>query len=350
MSLKIGIHEFENGIFTKWSEKYIDILRFNNIPYELLSIDDLDFWNKIRDCTHFIYHWGGITDEHQKANSILPVIEFELNKPCFPNWRLSWHYDDKIKGYYILKAHSFPVVATNIFYNKVKAIEWVVSKASFPIVLKLKRGAGSQDVIKIDEREYAIKIINKLFGSGIISGHIPGNDIWLKQFSLKKSIEKYLRSIYRQSRGLDFNRNYYLHKNYVLFQSFLPNNSFDTRVSIIGNRAFAFRRFNRDNDFRASGSGKIDYNIDQIDIRCVEIAFRVSKTLTFSNMSYDFIFFNNEPHICEISYTFQDIAVYKCPGFWDQKLKWHAGNFWPEHLQLIDFLHIPDLIYPDFTS
>ena len=29
-------------------------------------------------------------------------------------------------------------------------------------------------------------------------------------------------------------------KNYVLFQKFLPNNSFDTRVTVIGNRAFAY--------------------------------------------------------------------------------------------------------------
>lgn len=348
MNLKIGIHESEIGLFSKWAEKYIEILRLNNIPYVLLSIDDPDFWDNLKTCTHFIYHWGGITDAHQKAHAILPIIEFELGIPCFPNWRLSWHYDDKIKGYYLLKVHGFPVVDTNIFYNKGKALEWIKSKASFPIVFKLKRGAGSQDVVLIKDEEHAKRIISKVFGNGIISGNIPGNDIWQKQFSLKKVIEKNLRSFYRQLRGLDSNRNYYLHKNYVLFQTFLPKNLFDTRVTIIGGRAFAFRRFNRDNDFRASGSGKIDYSIDQIDKRCLEIAFRVSNKLNFSNMSYDFIFFNNMPQICEISYTFQDLAVKNCPGYWDKELRWHDGHYWPEYLHIIDFLNKSELICPAF--
>ena len=68
-----------------------------------------------------------------------------------------------------------------------------------------------------------------------------------------------------------------------------------------------FRRFVRDNDFRASGSGKIDYNIDDIDPRVVKLSLEISKALKFQSMAYDFLFNeNNQPEICEISYTFID--------------------------------------------
>jgi hypothetical protein len=132
-----------------------------------------------------------------------------------------------------------------------------------------------------------------------------------------------------------------------LFQKFLPNNLFDTRVSIIGERAFAFRRFNRENDFRASGSGRINYDINKIDLHSVEIAFNISNKLNFQSMAYDFLFNERkELEICEVSYTYVDTAVYNCPGFWDKDLSWHEGHFWPKYCQLVDALGSPNLKQP----
>ena len=71
---------------------------------------------------------------------------------------------------------------------------------------------------------------------------------------------------------------------------YLPNNTYDTRITIIGERAFGFIRENRYNDFRASGSGKISYDKTAIDLKCVEIAFEISQKLKFQTMAYDFIY------------------------------------------------------------
>ena len=126
-----------------------------------------------------------------------------------------------------------------------------------------------------------------------------------------------------------------------MFQKYLSNNTFDTRITIIGDRAFAFRRFVRENDFRASGSGKIDVNPDKIDTRCVEIAYSVSKKLNFNTMAYDFIYDKEKkPWINEISYCFVDSAVQSCPGYWDEKLNWHKAQCWPQQYQLEDFLEL----------
>ena len=70
-----------------------------------------------------------------------------------------------------------------------------------------------------------------------------------------------------------------VHYRYALFQQWLPGNEFDTRITVIGNRAFGFRRFNRQGDFRASGSGNLDWDPVQVDPAFVQLAFRIAKRL-----------------------------------------------------------------------
>ena len=109
----------------------------------------------------------------------------------------------------------------------------------------------------------------------------------------------------------------------------------------MGKRAFAFRRYVRKNDFRASGSGNINFDPEKIDMRCITLAFTISAELKFTTMAYDFILgSDNKPYINEISYCFVDWVIQQCPGFWDEKLDWHEGHFWPQLFQLEDFLKI----------
>jgi hypothetical protein len=139
-----------------------------------------------------------------------------------------------------------------------------------------------------------------------------------------------------------------LSKNYVLFQKFLPNNNFDTRVTTIGNRIFASRRFVRENDFRASGNGSTDVDPENIDIRMIKIAQKISKEMNFQTMAYDFLI-NEEgnPEICEISYTYSDYSITNSPGYWDDNLNWHAGKYWPEYFHIKDILNIDVLKQPN---
>ncbi len=101
--------------------------------------------------------------------------------------------------------------------------------------------------------------------------------------------------------------NYNRHRNYVYFQRFLSDNEYDTRVWIIGNRAYAFKRFVRKNDFCASGSNIFDMNRESLDREMIEIAFEISEKLHFQSMNYDFIYDENQnPVLAEISYASGD--------------------------------------------
>jgi glutathione synthase/RimK-type ligase-like ATP-grasp enzyme len=267
--------------------------------------------------------------------------------PCFPNWKTSWHFDDKIKQYYLLRLHGFPIIDSYIFWEKDEALKWIES-AQMPVIFKLKRGAGSNNVILVENKSNAKRLIKKMFGKGIKSGRISDKNSLQQRYSTPYRKLRHLGGdLLRGVRGEYEPLFWQVDKNYVLFQKFLPNNSFDTRVSIIGERAFAFRRFNRKNDFRASGSGNIDYDKDEVDKRAIQIAFRISERLNFQSMSYDFLVNEKkELEICEISYTYVDYAVYDCPGFWDKDLSWHEGHFWPQYCQLMDALGLPHLKQP----
>lgn len=69
-------------------------------------------------------------------------------------------------------------------------------------------------------------------------------------------------------------------KGYVYFQDFVPDNDFDTRVTVVGDRAFAYTRNVRPGDFRASGSGDIVHSIDKINRKYVEIAFDITRKVS----------------------------------------------------------------------
>ena len=134
-----------------------------------------------------------------------------------------------------------------------------------------------------------------------------------------------------------YNRTISREKGYVYFQDFIPDNHTDTRVTIIGDRAFAFTRGVRPNDFRASGSGQIDYDMSKIDRRCVEIAFETVARLRTQSLAFDFVKEpSSRPKIVEISYCHLADAVYACPGHWDSSLAWHDGPMWSQDAILED--------------
>ena len=156
---------------------------------------------------------------------------------------------------------------------------------------------------------------------------------------MNQAIEKLRRmpkSIYESSFPKQFLSR---QKGYIYFQDFLPDNKFDTRITVIGNRAFGFKRNNRPNDFRASGSGQIIYDTEGIDKRCIAIAFGIVAKLNAQSLAFDFILDkNHDPQITEISYCYQNKAIYDCPGYWDDKMSWHESHVWPEDAILIDLL------------
>ncbi|HOY67561.1 MAG TPA: hypothetical protein PLP29_11760 [Candidatus Ozemobacteraceae bacterium] len=259
----------------------------------------------------------------------------------FPNIATCAHFDDKVAQKYLLETIDAPFIPTWVFYKRHTAMKWI-EKAAWPKVFKLSSGAGSINVRLVRSREEATALCRQAFGRGfpIVAGYLT--DIHTRVHKTQTAYE-FLEKLFRAPQTLlnviALRYRMPRQRGYLYFQEFIPGNTFDTRITIIGNRAFGFQRMNRPNDFRASGSGTLSFDPDQIDKRCVEIAFKVADRIGTQSLAFDFLFdLQKKPLIVEISYCYVASAVHQCPGHWDRQGIWHQGQVWPEEAILEDVL------------
>lgn len=341
-SITIGIHRGCGGFETKWAEA----IQRHGGTVKWLNLCKPDALDQARSCDGIMWHFRHTPDELRRAKTILNVVEMHLRIPVFPDFHTRWHFDDKIAQYYLFKSYGIPTPETWIFWDSEDALHWAET-ADYPLVTKLAVGAGSSNVRLVRNSAEAKRWIRRMFSrSGFIPrAYIPaGARFWqrawaeLRQFALRTlTTPRYVFTGHYPP----LPRTYWQpEKNYVFFQEFIPDNSFDTRVTVIGNRAFAFRRFNRPQDFRASGSGRFDVNPAEISAEAVRLAFHTAASLRSQSAALDLLFRRRDSQfvITEISYGYVDWMVAKCPGHWDLTLQWHEGSMWPEDAHVADFI------------
>lgn len=347
--MNIGFLERFPGKIDEVMEVYFRILEHNGIPYQRMLLADPLFWEKVRDLDVFIYKWGHQDKYRQIAETILPLIESQLKIKCFPDQNTCWHYDDKIRQYLLLKEHGFPAAESFVFWDKPSALAWAYC-TEYPVVFKLKGGAGSLNVLLIKNKEQAAGLIRRMFEHGVRQGAF-GTRHFLRtyNYSLIKISRSAAKRIGKKLLGRYEEPFYITHRNYAYFQKYYPGNEFDVRVTTAGNRVHAFRRFVRKNDFRASGSHDWDIDPEKIDQKLLRIALDISATLGFQAMAYDFVYDRNgEPRIIEMSYLYGGAGFPDfMNGYWDANLERHEGRFWPQYFELMDLLGKPDLRLPE---
>ncbi len=278
-SSTVGIHRTFYRGYTGYILRFERILDHNGIRHIRMECDDADFWERVVDMDLFIFWWRHDNGDARLASALIPILQRAMNLKCLPDMSTCWSYDDKIRQYFLLRQHGFPAVESWVFYDKLKALDWLET-ASLPVVFKLSGGAGSENVSLVKTRSRGRQIIERMFGSGIQSTRIPwGNTRWI-DFKLSRELRHWLAERVRKFRGIPLPA-LEIHKNYVYFQRFLPDNTYDTRVTVIGKRAFAFRRYTRDGDFRSSGSGKLDYDTKGIDLDLLVLAFEILQETLF---------------------------------------------------------------------
>lgn len=345
--MKVGIHRDLNGKTNDKIDKYLSILDYNKIDFMLMDINEVNFWNQIKEIDYFIFRYSLYDDQKQIANDIIPVIEKYYNVKTFPDSNTCWSYDDKIRETFLLRNEDNVLVDSWIFYDKKNAIDYS-SKLLYPVVFKLKGGSRSQNVILLKNKNDYKRIIKKIFGSGIYSERMYFKESTvIKDLSVKKIIKETALRIRRFINDEETKLYWTKQKNYILLQKFLPNNTYDTRITTIGDRIFGVRRFIRDGDFRASGSGKTDFNYEKVDTRMIEIAYRISKKYQFQTMAYDFIYDEKKnPKIVEMSYNYPDMPIEKAEGYWDKDFHFHKSKNCAEYYHLVDLLDLPNLKLP----
>ena len=302
-----------------------------------------DVMRHLDGCDALLWHLNqdeSVDLEH--ARSILFSAE-AAGMRVFPNGATCWHFDDKVAQKYLLEAIGAPLAKTWVYFSKEEALSFL-DTATYPLVFKLRRGAGSMNVRLVRDQRQGASLANRMFTRGL-NPHPPIEGLRraaVRAMSTSKDrrlrfdrVWRVLKRLVAQTTGAQRER------GYVLFQEFVPENNHDIRATVIGDRCFVFRRDVRPNDFRASGSGKISYYREmQVPRDAVELAFSISRRLGFQSMAYDFVRSPDDGRLIllEISFVFNADAVAGCPGYFDSDGNWIPGSVWPEEAILEDLL------------
>jgi len=337
MTVKFAIHRREGS----FSDRWIEYCEVQGIQYEVVNCLDSDIVKQLSSSDVLLWHWSQDDPREQlMARHVIRAVEM-MGVKVFPNTSSCWHFDDKVAQKYLLEAVGAPLVPTYVFYDLREALLWI-DRVSFPKVFKLRKGAGSSNVKLVHNATEARALAERAFSSGFSPVPHYGQDA-LKRYRVAKKRGDLLSVVKRLPRVLTTiqgNRKMMAReKGYIYFQDFISGNDFDTRVTVVGDRAFAFTRNVRPGDFRASGSGDVVYDIDRVNRKCLEIAFDVARKAESQSMAFDFVSGEQQqPLILEVSYGYSPQVVHSCPGYWDSKLNWHEGHVWPQDAILIDLL------------
>jgi glutathione synthase/RimK-type ligase-like ATP-grasp enzyme len=312
----IAIHSRIFGFRPRW----VDYCKKQNIPYKLVNCYSNDLIEQLQGCEALMWHFN---HNNHKDNITAKQILFALEHTgfiVFPDFRTAWHFDDKVAQKYLFEKIAAPLVPSYVFFDKKEALEWL-EKTNMPKVFKLRGGAGSQNVELVKSFKAGKKIILQAFGKGF-----KKYSAWV---SLKERFKKYklgivsfnevLKGFIRLFYSPSFSKHGGREVGYVYFQVYIPNNDSDICIVIIDGKAFGLKRYERENDFRASGSGKFKFEKELIDRNALKISFDISNRLSLQVGVFDYVY-NNEkqPLLVEMSYGYAHKAYDECPGYWDE--------------------------------
>lgn len=324
--MKIVIHHRPGSFSTQW----IEYCEEKGLEYILVNAHNSEDFSKITNANYFLWHYSHVIyQDAVNAKGILEKIE-QKGVKVYPNHATRWHFDDKIAQKTALEDINAPLVPTYVFFEKEKALNWI-ENTNLPKVFKLKGGAGAINVKLIRTKEEGVKLINQAFGKGFpaFDGVAHLKERWGKFRQKQESFTGVLKGVYRLFVSTEYGKNMSPEKGYVYFQDFIPNNKFDLRIVVVGDKAVGERRFVRENDFRASGSGRFSY--DDIPLEVVKTAFEVTEKLKMQSIAFDFVLDEyKNPLIIEISYGFGTKGIMKAPGYWTKDLQFHKEKCEPQ--------------------
>lgn len=310
-----------------WDNEWISFCKENDINYEIINCFENDVLDKLKEFDILLWHFSNYSlQEMMYARTILNCASI-LGLKVFPDRNTTWHFDDKISETYLLKTINAPMPGSYMFYTFDSACEFLCEEAKYPIIAKLRSGSGSNNVTILKSSDQAVAYTKKMFNKGLKASP---NILFKTSSNLKSSkdwkvIKARIKRIPDFMESLKKTKVFPRERGYAYFQDFIPNNGFDLKVVVVGDKLSFLSRNIRKGDFRASGGGSIEYNKDLITDEIRKISFDVSQKLGFQCMGYDFVIDNNtlKPQIIEISYGFSHKAQMELGGYWDSAGKWY---------------------------
>lgn len=313
---------------TSWIFPWEEYCKENQIGYEIIDIMKCDAVNELKRFDVLLWHFGQYRHaEMLEARSILYTAK-RMGLKVFPDFNDAWHFDDKVAEMYILQAIGAPIPDSRVYYDKETLKKDVESGLiDIPIVGKLRTGSGSHNVKLLKSKHALMSYASKMFSGG----YNPAPSLLYKTTSNIRSSHNKAQFISKLKRAPEFLRTlagarHFPHeKDYVYLQQFIPNDGYDMKVAVVGDKCAFLVRPVRSHDFRASGGGEVFFEKKYFNKQIIESAFNVSDALGVQCMGYDYVVNKEtgEGVIVEMSYGFSHQAIMASGGYYDRNLEWH---------------------------
>lgn len=232
--------------------KYERFLKNNNIAYDYYDPLLSDWIEKAKKFDLIIWQTTSDPSMQEIAEGKIYILE-QMGKKCLPSYNEIWSFENKIRANYLYTLNNLPSIPTFISHSKSEILTYL-EQVKFPIISKISTGSASYGVDKIDSLSQAKKLVDQIFS-------YKGKETYFK---------------------------YSNQKDYVYFQDFIEDATYDLRIMCIGNDLFGYYRYPNKGDFRASGAG--NYEKKEIPVEALELAFKVYKIFDSTFLATDFVY------------------------------------------------------------
>ncbi len=310
-----------------WIKAWADYCQENEIYYEFVDCYQPDVIERLRKFDCLFWHIGNyVLQDMMMGRSILFSVS-NMGLKIFPDFNTSWHFDDKVAETYLLQSGEVPIPESWMFYLYEDCVDWLESKANYPLIAKLRCGSGSNNVRLLKTKQEAVVYAKKMFTEGFkthpsllfkTKSQVLSSRDWKTLKARFKRIPEFLQTL---SHAKMFPKE----KGYVFFQEFIPNDGYDLKIVVVGDKLSFIGRNIRKGDYRASGGGDLFYEKNLISQNIISSAFTASDKLRFQCMGYDYVVdkMTGKGKIVEISYGFSHIALLNAGGFFDRNGIWY---------------------------
>lgn len=310
-----------------WTNVWAEYCKNNQIHYELIDGYRYDIIEKLKEFDILLWHpQNYVLVDMMEARSILNAA-VKMGLEVFPDFNTAWHFDDKIAETYLLQTVNAPLPKSWVFYIEDACIEWLLNEARYPIIAKLRCGSGSNNVKMLETKSEAVRYTKRMFGRGYkaapsllykAKSKAQSSHNWATVKSRIKRIPEFLHTL---SRANKFPKE----RGYVYFQEFIPNDGYDLKVVVIGDKVSGFARNTRKGEFRASGGGDIRYENQLVTAEIRDSALAVNKAIKSQCMGFDYVVDKRtgKGFIVEMCFGFSNDALIQVGGYWHSDGKWH---------------------------
>ncbi len=305
---RVGIVQ-DYGPYPAWT-RHARFLERNKFPYEIYAIQREDWLEKAGDFDVIVGVLSNTTFHLEEIRRKYYVLETLLKKSCFPSLQHVLLYEDKILEAQLAKIYGIPFVPTYVSHDEQDALRLIESLA-YPVISKVNPSSSSVGVELIRTQAEARKIVRQAFSNNGRKIHV----VYSRQ------------------------------KNYIYFQKFIPNDGYDLRVIVVGNRVFGYYRKAPEGDFRASGMHQEEKR--SLPLEAMKIARKVNQAIKSPQLVVDMLHgqdgrysINEYSPICQMS-TLDQLQVDGVPGayvFDDEDIvHFEPGSYWVHELALKEF-------------